>query len=285
VEGIGTTTACNEIGAQGNKIVSAREGGSQFMGLPSNRCRRCGKHLSASSSVQCGYGPKCLIKVRSGDLRRSKVLKTFEPKTITDPVWAERVNRAIYSLVHKITPESAGWNARCAICGTTIQEMPLESFDHDGGLTLPGYGKPQWFYLHDDHNDLAIWKLRIYDADILAELDRMYPGQVPGYVKPAATIAEAPHRCIITEQIVPENTYDNLESAIKDKGFWTPADERRPALGARMEIARVGSPRPIVTEEPLSGSKILTTQPIDNRIICADTTQAAAEASVRGRLM
>jgi hypothetical protein len=172
-----------------------------FEGLPSDRCRRCGRHLSATTSVQHGYGDKCLRRIRSGDLRRAKALKQYEPRTVTDDTWAQRTVKAIYALISRVTPETAGWNARCAICGTTIHEMPLESFDHDGGQVLPGFGKPQWFYLHDDHNDLAIWKLRIYDADTLAELDHMYPGQVPGYVPPIATPATHRRPVIIEEPI------------------------------------------------------------------------------------
>jgi len=52
------------------------------------------------------------------------------------------------------------------------------------------------------------------------------------------------------------NTYDQLEFAIKEKGYWTPADERRQAEGAKMEIPAV---------------------------IDADGRQAAAEARIRGR--
>jgi hypothetical protein len=149
------------------------------IGIPSTICRRCGRHLSAKRSVKNGYGPVCLRKNKAGDLTRARAIERLEPRTVTDPVWAERVIRAIYTLVQQVTPESAGWNARCVICGTTIHEMPLESFDHEGGQVLPGFGKPQWFYLHDDHNDLAIWKIRITDEMILAELERQYPGQIP----------------------------------------------------------------------------------------------------------
>lgn len=50
-------------------------------------------------------------------------------------------------------------------------------------------------------------------------------------------------------------TYDQLELALKEKGYWTPADERRPAKDARIEIPAV---------------------------IDADTVQAMAEARIRG---
>lgn len=126
-----------------------------------------------------------------GDTRRAGAIEKAEPRTITDNAWAQRTIQAIRNLVARVTPESGGWNARCTICGTTIQEMPVESFDHDAGTILPGFGKPQWFYLHDEHNDLAIWKLRIYDQDILDELNRMYPGEVPRSSKQATLPAEA----------------------------------------------------------------------------------------------
>ncbi len=53
------------------------------------------------------------------------------------------------------------------------------------------------------------------------------------------------------------NTYDNLEFALKEKGYWTPADERRPAKDAKMEIPAV---------------------------IDADSIQAQAEARIRGNV-
>lgn len=52
-----------------------------------------------------------------------------------------------------------------------------------------------------------------------------------------------------------QNTYNRLEFALKSKGYWTPADERRQAEGAKMEIPAV---------------------------IDADGQQAAAEARIRG---
>jgi len=146
-------------------------GEEPFQGLPSNICRRCGRGLSNKTSINHGYGPVCFSKVRAGDVRRAKVIEHYEPRTITDKGLAAKTIAAIYRLIDRITPESAGWNGRCVCCGTTIHEMPLESFDHDGGQLLPGFGKPQWFYLHDDHNDLAIWKIRITDFDILVEMD------------------------------------------------------------------------------------------------------------------
>jgi hypothetical protein len=221
VQSTGTAPADSNVSNSEDKNLCLQ---SPVEGLPSNRCRRCGRTLTAESSKQHGYGDFCLSKVRNGDLRRAKILKQTEPRTVTDDTWAQRTIKAIYSLINKITPESAGWNARCAVCGTTIHQMPLESFDHDGGMTLPGFGNPQWFYLHDDHNDLAIWKLRIYDADIMAELERRYPGQVPGHnaVSPLAHV-----RPTIIEEALPE--------------------------ASRMFISSVQALDRRVTEEPVAG--------------------------------
>lgn len=123
-----------------------------------------------------GYGSTCYRKIMGGDMRRSKAIERIEPRTVTDNIWAQRTIQAIRNLGAR-TPESTGWNS--CLCGTTLREMPVESFDHDAGLILPGFGKPQWFYLHDEHNDLAIWKIGIHDQGILDELNRMYPGEVP----------------------------------------------------------------------------------------------------------
>jgi len=59
----------------------------------------------------------------------------------------------------------------------------------------------------------------------------------------------------IPERSTPLPTYDQMEFALKSKGYWTPADERRQAEGAKMEIPAV---------------------------IDADEQQAAVEARIRG---
>jgi hypothetical protein len=135
-----------------------------------------------------GYGSTCYKRAVKGDLKRAKALEKTEPRSVADKTWAERSIRAVAALVLRIIPlEEAGFNGRCTVCGTTIHQMPVESYDHEGGMALPGFGRPQWVYLHDDHNDLAIWKLRISVQDILTELERMYPGQVPQVVPPATS--------------------------------------------------------------------------------------------------
>lgn len=161
------------------------------IGILSHICRRCSRPLTAKKSQMQGYGSTCYRKIMHGDTRRSKAIERAEPRTITDDLWAQRTVKAILALVARIPPESLGWNVRCAVCGTPIQKMPVESYDHNAaGMILPGFGKPQWFYLHDDHNDLAIWKLGIRDQDILDELNRTYPGEVPQVHKQTTLPAE-----------------------------------------------------------------------------------------------
>ena len=45
--------------------------------------------------------------------------------------------------------------------------MPLESYDSKWGMLLPGFGKPQTFFLHDEHCDRNISDLRIFEGEIL----------------------------------------------------------------------------------------------------------------------
>ena len=135
---------------------------------PSSFCRRCTRHLTNPTSIKHGMGPVCYTKRMDGDLRQAKQIG---PRTITSKDLAKKVYQAIYRLIHAMdeTVHPARW--KCPVCGATIQEMPLESTDHDAGLVLPGFGKPQWFYLHDEHYDLAIWKIGITDEKIMTEME------------------------------------------------------------------------------------------------------------------
>ena len=135
--------------------------------LPSCTCRRCSRHLTNPTSVNHGFGPACYKKRMSGDPRQSKKL---DPCTIVSKDLARKVFQAIYRIISRMDPDlTPRW--KCNFCGTTIDKMPLESMDHDTGSILPGFGKPQWIILHDEHNDLAIWKIGITDDAILSEME------------------------------------------------------------------------------------------------------------------
>lgn len=147
----------------------------EIIGIPSRICRRCGRGLSAKRSIRNGYGPVCLRKNRHGDLTKAKQIERIEPRTIVDGALAAEVVAAIYRLVEsrdEANAEHGKW-----LTGEDIHELPLESFDTDGDIVLPGFGRPQWFYLHSDKYDLALWKIRIYDADIIGEMERV--GDLP----------------------------------------------------------------------------------------------------------
>ena len=136
--------------------------------IPFHFCRRCSRNLTNLRSIKHGYGPSCYGKRMTGDTRTARQM---DPCTITNTDLAHSVYRAIYQLVQGLD-ETQQARGKCHICGTTIKEMPVESCDHDGGYVLPGFGKPQWIVLHDEHYDYAIWKLRITQDDIINEMER-----------------------------------------------------------------------------------------------------------------
>lgn len=69
-----------------------------------------------------------------------------------------------------------------------------------------------------------------------------------------------------------KNTYDQLEFALREKGFWTPADERRLAKDAKMEILNGGNNcmDPEITRNPI------TPKSKSRKVYDADTMQAQA---------
>lgn len=144
--------------------------------LSSCTCRRCSRKLTNPSSVKQGYGKTCYHKRMKGDPKQSS--KFAEACTIVAPDLAKKVYAAIYRLVaknEKYLDQTAHWE--CRFCHTTLLQMPVESMDHDSGLIMPGFGKPQWFILHDEHYDLAIWKIGITSDKILDEMEEH--GDIP----------------------------------------------------------------------------------------------------------
>lgn len=151
---------------------------------PSCFCRRCSRNLKKPSSIKHGYGNVCYRKRMSGDTRTARQM---DPCTITDPDLASKVFQAIYRIIRG----GPGIPVQCApadiahglfLTGQDIKTLPLESFDHDGGMIMPGFGKPQMFCLHTEKYDLAISKIRIKDNEILDEMKRV--GDIPQDWKP-----------------------------------------------------------------------------------------------------
>ncbi|ALK06185.1 hypothetical protein SAMN02910340_02068 [Methanosarcina thermophila] len=56
----------------------------------------------------------------------------------------------------------------CRTCGEPLENGELQSYDHDGGYDLKGFGQPQWVYLECSkcRYQLSIWKLRIDLSDL-----------------------------------------------------------------------------------------------------------------------
>ena len=66
----------------------------------------------------------------------------------------------------------------CRTCGEPLENGELQSYDHDGGYDLKGFGQPQWVYLECSkcRYQLSIWKLRID----LSDLEKSQVGNILG---------------------------------------------------------------------------------------------------------
>ena len=132
----------------------------------SSFCRRCTRHLTNPTSIKHGMGPVCYTKRMDGDLRQAKQIG---PRTITSKDFARKVYQAIYRLINSL--DEINLSRGKMLAHEDIQTLPVESFDSDNGIVLPGFGKPQWFYLHSSMYDLAIWKIGITDEKIMTEME------------------------------------------------------------------------------------------------------------------
>ena len=134
-----------------------------------NFCRRCSRNLTDPKSIKYGYGPVCYVKHMDGDTRQANLQIDFTTySTITDKDLARKTYRAIYQLIARLDETLLARGKM--ISGEDMRSLPVESFDTNTGITLPGFGNPQWFYLHSEAYDLAIWKIGITDEKIMNEL-------------------------------------------------------------------------------------------------------------------
>lgn len=123
-------------------------------------CRRCGRELKSPDSIERGYGRSCWKKVRQNMIAAWEALK--DPCTIANIDDALETFRAIQMEIDRS-------GERCA-CGTLLSDGQLMCHDHDGGVALAGYGKPQWIYVHCIHcgHDTALWKVKLIALDGLS---------------------------------------------------------------------------------------------------------------------
>ncbi|AKB77957.1 hypothetical protein MSHOH_1474 [Methanosarcina horonobensis HB-1 = JCM 15518] len=131
-----------------------------------NTCNRCNRPLKDSASVKRGYGPKCWKKVQLEDEEQRKI---YEPCTIAYAGLANHTMREIRKRVLQ------GDRTECRACGEPLETGEIQSYDHDGGLDLKGFGQPQWVYHQCSKckHQLSIWKLRID----LSDLEKLKPSK------------------------------------------------------------------------------------------------------------
>lgn len=123
--------------------------------IPSTHCRRCGRGLRNPRSVKHGMGPVCWSKTMHSFENRDVV----EPCTITDRELAGDVLGDIMALFR--AEAKRGHIRGTCLCDRPLNFGSLETYDHEGGYALPGFGKPQWLSLHCGkcNYDMSIWKL------------------------------------------------------------------------------------------------------------------------------
>ncbi|WP_269849530.1 DUF6011 domain-containing protein [Methanosarcina horonobensis] len=130
-----------------------------------NTCNRCNRPLKDSASVKRGYGPKCWKKVQLEDEEQRKIYE------LHDCLCRSRKS------YHEGDPEesTAGRSHRVQGLRRTLETGEIQSYDHDGGLDLKGFGQPQWVYHQCSKckHQLSIWKLRID----LSDLEKLKPSK------------------------------------------------------------------------------------------------------------
>lgn len=132
------------------------------------RCIACGRVLKSPDSVRRRYGPECWKKVQHATTE----IRNGEPVTVVDEDLAERTLGSLRKVVRRTLSASSG-RTQCT-CGEVLYPFPIEHCNHPGGYHLPGFGKPQWAWLHCDScgHDMSLGKLGVTQELVDAELDR-----------------------------------------------------------------------------------------------------------------
>jgi len=101
-------------------------------------CRRCKRILKDPESIKKGIGPLCETRERAE--QDDHVVLDRKDATVTDEKKAT-ASLATYAHVVKTC------DVICQCCGTPLTEGVVQSYDHEDGATLSGFGKPQWVYV------------------------------------------------------------------------------------------------------------------------------------------
>lgn len=113
------------------------------------RCLRCGRSLKDHKSKARGYGPECWQKVKPA---LPSCPPSAEFRSIENIF---SVNQVYESLRVRFSSHS------CPSCGALLSSAEVHSYDHEDGLNLQGFLRPQWVYFTCSHCrvDISLHKL------------------------------------------------------------------------------------------------------------------------------
>ncbi|HIH73915.1 MAG TPA: hypothetical protein HA306_01040 [Methanosarcina sp.] len=114
------------------------------------RCLRCGRALKDHKSKSRGYGPECWQKVKHA------IPPQGAPLTETRSIENIFTVNAVYDSIRvRVSSHS------CPSCGALLSSAEVHSYDHEDGLNLRGFLRPQWVYVTCSgcRVDIALHKL------------------------------------------------------------------------------------------------------------------------------
>lgn len=123
------------------------------------RCLRCGRSLKDHKSKARGYGSECWDKVKHA-------LPSFPPTAETRSIEnIFTVNQVYESLRVRFSSHS------CPSCGALLGSPEIHSYDHEEGVNLRGFLRPQWVYVTCQNCgvDIALHKLTQYNCGDLCK--------------------------------------------------------------------------------------------------------------------
>jgi len=109
--------------------------------ITSRHCGRCRRGLTNEDSMARGYGRTCWQKLGGRGNQKNCSIEGALPKTISDITVA---GDSFAMMTRKIL--SAVGDEKCR-CGEPLAHGKVGSYDHEGGILIPGYGQKQWVYL------------------------------------------------------------------------------------------------------------------------------------------
>lgn len=107
------------------------------------KCRKCNRPLEDPDSKRRGYGPYCW-EIHLQDIQDDNVI--YDKSHTTTVTSVDKSCKVEHSISYQLMEAKE----ECKTCHELLSRGHVMSYDSDEGVLVPGFGKPQRFYVRCD---------------------------------------------------------------------------------------------------------------------------------------